>query len=132
MTKFNFQDGKGEVPAHQHPNGKGWVADTATAADSTYIGPDAWVSGNARVFGDAWVSGDARVSGDAWVLWGKTREFNWTAYACKQGVSLRFGCETHYLAEWDNLHDKLEAKHKVKNGASMTRAVVALIRATMA
>ena len=26
---FDFKDGNGPVPAHQHPNGGGWVADTA-------------------------------------------------------------------------------------------------------
>ena len=33
------------VPAHQHPNGGGWVADTATVLDEFYVGP------TARVFG---------------------------------------------------------------------------------
>ena len=71
MTTFDF--GFGPVPAHQHPNGRGWVADTAHVDDSAYIGPDARVfgdarvSGNARVSGDARVFGDARVYGDAWV-----------------------------------------------------------------
>jgi hypothetical protein len=59
--KYKFGDGKGPVPAHQHPNGGGWVADTAKVADTSYVGPDAWVYGNAEV------SGTARVSGDAWV-----------------------------------------------------------------
>ena len=61
MTTFDFGDGKGPVAAHQHPNGGGWVADTAKVADTSYVGPDAWVYGNAEV------SGTARVSGDAWV-----------------------------------------------------------------
>ena len=76
-TTFDF--GFGPVPAHRHPHGGGWVADTAHVADSAYIGPDArvygdaWVNGDARVYGDAqvygdaWVNGNARVSGDAWV-----------------------------------------------------------------
>ena len=69
MTTFDF--GYGPVPAHLHPHGGGWVADTAHVDDSAYVGPNARVSGNAlvsgdaRVFGDAWVSGDARVSGNA-------------------------------------------------------------------
>ena len=33
------------VPAHQHPNGGGWVADTAIVLDEVYVGP------TARVFG---------------------------------------------------------------------------------
>jgi hypothetical protein len=37
MTMFDFQDGNGPIAAHKHPNGGGWVADTA------------WVSGDARV-----------------------------------------------------------------------------------
>ena len=61
MTTFDFNDGNGPVAAHQHPNGGGWVADTAKVADTSYVGPDAWVYGNAEV------SGTARVSGDAWV-----------------------------------------------------------------
>ena len=73
MTTFDFDDGNGPVAAHQHPNGGGWVADTAKVADTSYVGPDAWVYGNAEVSGTAWVYGDAqvsgtaRVSGDAWV-----------------------------------------------------------------
>jgi hypothetical protein len=47
--KYKFGDGKGPVPAHQHPNGGGWVADTAKVADTSYVGPDAWVYGDAQV-----------------------------------------------------------------------------------
>ena len=73
MTTFDFQDGNGPVPAHQHPNGGGWVANTAFVADTVYVGPDAHVSGNAEVFGnakvsgDAWVYDNAKVYGNAWV-----------------------------------------------------------------
>ena len=87
MTKmaYDFNDGNGPVPAHQHPNGDGWVADTATVAASAFIGPIAKVYGNAEVFGSAlvsgnalvfgnakvyglaWATGDAKVSGAAWV-----------------------------------------------------------------
>ena len=31
-----FDFGNGPVPAHQHPNGKGWVADTALVADTAF------------------------------------------------------------------------------------------------
>ena len=70
MITYDFKDGKGPVPAHQHPNGEGWVADTAKVSETAYVGPyaevsgDAWVFGNAKVFGDARVFGDAKVSGD--------------------------------------------------------------------
>ena len=68
MTTFDF--GFGPVPAHQHPNGRGWVADTAHVDDSAYIGPDARVFGGARVYGDARVFGGAQVSGGAQVYGG--------------------------------------------------------------
>ena len=58
MTQFDFGDGP--VPAHQHANGGGWVADTASVAVTAYVGPDARVYDNARVSGNARVYGDAR------------------------------------------------------------------------
>jgi len=64
-TKFDFQDGNGPVPAHKHPNGGGWVADTSSASKTAYVGPNARVFGDARVFDGARVSGYARVSGNA-------------------------------------------------------------------
>lgn len=60
-TTFDFQDGNGAVPAHQHANGGGWVANTATVADTAFVGP------NARVYGNAWVIGNTRVAGNACV-----------------------------------------------------------------
>jgi hypothetical protein len=62
VTTFDFGDGNGPVPAHKHPNGGGWVADTATVDDTAYVGPDA------KVYGNAWVSENASVSGDARVI----------------------------------------------------------------
>ena len=50
---------------HRHPNGGGWVQDTAHVDDTAYVGPDAQVSGSARVYGSARVSGSAWVSGSA-------------------------------------------------------------------
>lgn len=51
MTTFDF--GYGPVPAHQHSNGGGWVADTADVADTAYVGPDAQVFDDALVYGNA-------------------------------------------------------------------------------
>ena len=62
-----YDFGDGPVPAHKHPNGGGWVADTATVDESAYIGPDAKVYDSARVYGIAHVYGSARVSGGALV-----------------------------------------------------------------
>ena len=59
------------VPAHQHPNGGGWVADTAKVSDTAFIAKNAEVyekaviQGNARIYGYAKVSGNALVGGSA-------------------------------------------------------------------
>ena len=74
MTDFDFQDGNGLVPAHQHLNGGGWIAESAHVDETAYVGPDARVFGNARVYDRARVSGRARVYGDAWV-YGNARVF---------------------------------------------------------
>jgi hypothetical protein len=47
----DFNDGKGPVPAHQHANGGGRVADTVTIDDTAFVGPDARVFGDAEVYG---------------------------------------------------------------------------------
>ena len=52
---------------HRHPNGGGWVQDTASVDETAYVGPDAEVSETARVSGNAEVSGAARVYGSAQV-----------------------------------------------------------------
>ena len=53
---------------HQHKNGGGWIANTATVEDSVYIGPDAQVCGDAWVYGNAQVLDDARMYGNAQVF----------------------------------------------------------------
>ncbi len=56
---------------HSHPNGGGWVANSAKVSDSVYVSPDAMVidsavvSGNARIEDSAVVGGSASVSGNA-------------------------------------------------------------------
>lgn len=70
---YDFNNGKGPVPAHRHSNGEGWVADTAKVDASAYVGPFALVFGNAQVcsgacvFGKVEVYGDAKICGDAMV-----------------------------------------------------------------
>ena len=59
------------VTGHKHPNGGGFVADSATVADSVYVAENAqvlgWanVSGNAKILGHAVVAGTARISDNA-------------------------------------------------------------------
>src|SRR6185436_13203608 len=52
LARYDFGDGP--VPARQHrnPDGSlgGWVAETAHVDDSVFVGANATVSGNARVF----------------------------------------------------------------------------------
>jgi len=50
-STHDFGDGKGPVLAHKHPNGGGWVANTADVDDTAFVGPNACVSGSA---GRAW------------------------------------------------------------------------------
>ena len=75
------KSGKG----HAHSNGGGWVSDSASVADSVYVGPDAMVLGNASLTGNVRVedyavvansvmasdnvviSGHAVVDGGGWV-----------------------------------------------------------------
>ena len=64
---YDFQNGCGEIPAHRHANGGGWVADTAHIDDTAYIGENARVFGHAKIKDYAVISGDAEVSGYATV-----------------------------------------------------------------
>ncbi len=68
MTMHDFCNGVGPVPAHQHPNGGGWVEDTANVDQHAYVGPDAEVYEDARVYPGARVYGDSRVHANA-CLW---------------------------------------------------------------
>jgi carbonic anhydrase/acetyltransferase-like protein (isoleucine patch superfamily) len=67
--KGRFDFGSGPVPARQHrnPDGSlgGWVADTAHVADTAFVGVNATVSGNARVFGVVFIADEAAVRGNA-------------------------------------------------------------------
>lgn len=64
---IDFGDDNGSVPAHQHTNGGGWVADTAEVASTVYVNSEARVYGNAQVYGSAQVYGNAKVYGNAWI-----------------------------------------------------------------
>lgn len=58
---FLFDFGDGPVPAHQHGNGGGIVADSAIVEHTAYVGPGAQVCGNARVKGKAELRGSTLV-----------------------------------------------------------------------
>ncbi len=65
LPKETFDFGSGPVSAHQHPNGGGWVADTAHVDDTVFVGPNAEVHGNAKVYNSARVLDNAKVYGRA-------------------------------------------------------------------
>ena len=63
---FNFGYSRGQlIPAHQHVNGGGWVADTAKVDDTAYVGPNAIVYQNARVHDYARICDNAEVFANA-------------------------------------------------------------------
>lgn len=64
-TTWDFNDGRGFVPAHRHPNGGGLVAETAWVDPQAYVSRDASVGGYARVYGKVRVEDNARVYGNA-------------------------------------------------------------------
>ena len=73
MTQHTFRDGITR-PAHQHLNGGGWVADTASVSDAAYIGPDAEVIGGTIYGGTIW---DGTIYGGTirgGTIWGGTIE----------------------------------------------------------
>lgn len=53
------------VRGSEHPNGGGFVANTARVADSVYVGPDAMVLGTATIKGDVRIEDHAVVMGSA-------------------------------------------------------------------
>ena len=67
-TQHTFRDGITR-PAHQHPNGGGWVADTASVSDAAYIGPEAEVIGGTIEGGTIW---GGTIEGGT--IWGGTIE----------------------------------------------------------
>jgi hypothetical protein len=77
----------------QHPNGLGWVKNTASAESSSWI--EGVVSGNARVSGDAWDRSPLQIQG--------TRHFcnSWSA------TELAIGCHHYTYAWWLDNYEKV-------------------------
>lgn len=123
-TKDTHDFGHGTVPAHQHENGGGWVANTAEVSPAAYVGQraqvygGAWVSGGAQVSGNARVYGDAQVSGNAQVYGGARVSGNarvyggaWVASPLQiqgtrhhlttcSGTEIAIGCESRTVDHW--------------------------------
>lgn len=64
-----FPHGGGQM-AHRHPNGGGWVADSAYVATSVYVAPFGCVYDRATVLADAYIDNCVQVYGDSIVFGG--------------------------------------------------------------
>ena len=63
ITMHDFDDGRGEVPAHQHPKGGGWVEDNCEVSADSMISEDSAVTGGSTVTGNSWVIGSKVIGG---------------------------------------------------------------------
>ena len=138
---------------HRHPNGGGWVQDTASVDETAYVGPDAevsenaqvsgnaWVYGSARVYGNArvsetaWVSGDAQVSGNAWVSTSRhvltvgpigSEDQTLTLFRTETGYGVSVGCWHPDGATLDDL--TAEVQRRAPDHADEYAAAEALLR----
>ena len=58
---FDFGDGKGAVSARLHPNGGGWVAESAKVDETVYVSQLSMVYGEAEIRGNVSLVGNVRV-----------------------------------------------------------------------
>ena len=106
-----FRDGI-ERPAHQHSNGGGWVADTATASSEAYIGPRAEVIGG-TIWGGTIEGGTIRGGTiEGGTIWGGTieggnvtRDVTFVCGAIPHSVTITddfvgVGCQWHSPEHW--------------------------------
>lgn len=104
-TTFDFKDGNGPVPAHQHENGLGWVADTAPVESRAGIPEDAWVY-ETPIYGKAWVYGEAMIFEGAEatcapiVILG----LRWAVTITDDHIQI--GYENHKTDEWEKFNDR--------------------------
>ena len=140
---------------HQHPNGGGWVENTAHVEDSAQVSgnarvsgnawvcDDAQVSGKAWVYGNAWVHGNAQVSGDAQV-YGNAQVYDGNFEASPtyiqgsryeiyqstdDGLFITFGCTSKPLAWWDEHVERYAEGHGYTPAQQMEyRAYVELFK----
>lgn len=63
--RFHSRDGSVLAEAHKHPNGGGWVANTAKVDTSVYVSSGSEVFGNAEITGHVVIRGKCRIYGRA-------------------------------------------------------------------
>lgn len=120
---------------HRHPNGGGWVQDTASVDETAHIGPDAEVSVAAQVSGNAWVFGSAEVSGNAWVSSPRhvltvgpigSEDQTLTLFRTEAGYGVGVGCWHPDGATLDDL--TAEVQRRAPDHADEYEAAMALCR----
>ncbi|MBK6858083.1 MAG: hypothetical protein IPG97_16425 [Microthrixaceae bacterium] len=136
---------------HRHPNGGGWVEDTASVDETAFVGPTlarvraarvfgaAWVSGTAQVsgaaevFGNAWVCGNAEVSGSRHVLTVGpigSEDQTLTLFRAETGYWVSVGCWHPDGATLDDL--TAEVQRRAPDHADEYEAAMALCRVRIA
>lgn len=101
MAKTETQESDTRAGWHRHPNGGGWVEDTANVDASARVSGDAWVYGDARVYGDAWVSGDAWVLSVLYIQ-GSKHPLTTSSYS-----EITIGCHSHTIKHWLENYKKI-------------------------
>lgn len=92
---------------HQHPNGGGWVENTARVEETAYVGERAQVFGYAQMSGYAWLSGNAQMSGNAWEFSPLQIQGSRHFLCVSRYGYIRVGCEEHTPAWWRKHHKAL-------------------------
>ena len=123
METYDFGDACGPVPAYKHPNGGGWVAETATVEGSARVSDNAWVSGNARVSDNARVSGDAWTRSPAYIQTPAT----YPVYEATAEI-IGIGCELHTPDEWDRDLTKIAKTYNAESDIPYYRAALDTIQ----
>lgn len=100
-NKHNFFDGNGLVPAHRHPNGGGWVADTAIVCNDVYIGANTEVTGTTKILNKIAVMNAVTITKCPITVYGLL----WPVSITDNHISI--GCEFHPIHEWENFDHKV-------------------------
>ena len=108
---------------HRHPNGGGWVQDTASVDETAHIGPDAQVFGTARVYGAARVFGSRHVLTVGPI---GSEDQTLTLFRTEAGYGVGVGCWHPDGATLDDL--TAEVQRRAPDHADEYEAAMALCR----